>query len=669
MFSLAPENRAVKRMRQFSVPSSIYPFQREEVEEKNDKLEQFLQIGVESVGKSIEVSRYRKKRFVKKVLEQSSQLESKTEQDLKEEVFSLKLCSRKSGVTEDYLIRCFAVVRELSYRILGMKHYPAQIEGGFVLVHGMVAEMETGQGKSLMATLASASVALSGMPAHIITVNEYLAGRDADFFQPLYKALGLSVSTVLENMSAAEKRVSYRADVVYCTNKQVAFDHLRDRMELLSRPGDTHLKLENLYRGDGVSSRLIMRGLCFAIVDEADSVLIDEAVTPLVISKTRSSGERNHLYQQSLELAKTLQMESDFRVYRQQGVVQFTEHGIDRLSFLSRRYGGLWSSARIREELVIQALKAIHLFICDRHYLVQEGKVNIIDEFTGRIMSDRSWEKGLQQMIELKEGCEPTDDRETIARISYQRFFRRYLHLSGMTGTGSEVQRELWSVYRLKVVRIKPEQKIHRYHLPMKICRTEQEKWQEVIRYVRKVNQKGAPVLIGTRSVEASESLSRLLHEKSLAHQLLNAREDQQEAEIIAHAGEPGRITIATNMAGRGTDIKLTEQAKLLGGLHVVVTERHESRRIDRQLYGRCGRQGDPGRVATILSLEDDLVEQNSPVTMLMFLKRFPVYAVENLLFKMAQTKVERRHFTSRKMVLKGDEYYANMLAFSGQPE
>jgi preprotein translocase subunit SecA len=421
---------------------------------------------------------------------------------------------------------------------------------------------------------------------------------------------------------------------------------------------------------------LLLRGLHFGIVDEADSVLIDEARTPLIISAEGNSYDEQSVYQQALGLAKELIPEKDFLVLESERSLEITDQGKARIEEI-----GSWDERGLinrkqREELVRQALVALNLFSRDKHYLVKNGKVQIVDEYTGRLMADRSWERGLHQLIEIKENCEVTKRKETQARISYQRFFRRYLRLAGMTGTAREVAGELWSIYRLRVVSIPPNKPLHRDFLPDRIYPTAGQRWETVVETISEMHSTGRPVLVGTRSVAASEHLSRLLSDANLPHRVLNARQDKEEAEIIARAGERAQITVATNMAGRGTDIHLGQGVAQLGGLHVMATERHEARRIDRQLFGRCGRQGDPGTCEAIVSLEDELVTvyvnkflQWVTGWMLRRSERFIAPWMSKFLLSRAQGRAERLHARMRHDLLKMDEQLGDALAFSGRQE
>jgi preprotein translocase subunit SecA len=477
-------------------------------------------------------------------------------------------------------------------------------------------------------------------------------------------------------MDPQARRAAYRCDVTYCTNKEVAFDYLRDRIVLWDRPSEIRLQLERLYGGGSRVSHLVMRGLHFGIVDEADSVLIDEARTPLIISAEGDGYDEQSLYEQALGIAGKLTPREDYSIRASERSLELTEKGKERIEDIIRWDGRVWMNRQQREELVHQALVALNLFSRDKHYLVKDGKVQIVDEYTGRLMADRSWERGLHQLIEIKENCEMTKRKETQARISYQRFFRRYLRLAGMTGTAREVAGELWSIYRLRVVTVPTNKPLHRDYLPDRVYPAAGQRWQAVVSRILEMHSEGRPVLVGTRSVEASEHLSHLLSEAGLLHKVLNARQDQEEAEIIARAGEQARITVATNMAGRGTDIRLAPGVAELGGLHVIATERHEARRIDRQLFGRCGRQGDPGTSEAIVSLEDELATvyvnkafQWLASTVLRGPGSFIARGIGKILFGRAQRKAERLHARMRHELLKMDEQLGDALAFSGRPE
>ena len=583
---------------------------------------------------------------------------------------------RRSGYQDALVARSFALVREAAGRHLGMRHHPVQLIGGFVMLHGMVAEMETGEGKTLTATLAAGTAAMAGVPVHVITVNDYLVGRDAELMGPVYRAQGLTVGAVRQGMKPPDRRPEYACDVAYCTNKDLTFDYLRDRIALGTARSRTRLELERLAHGSSRSDQLVLRGLYFGIVDEADSVLVDEARTPLIISGGGEIDEvEEQLYETAVRLARQLEPGVDFLIEERVRQAVLTVEGAERLEGLAEGLSGVWSGPRRRGEFVCQALSALHLFVRDQHYLVHEGKVQIIDEYTGRVMPDRHWQRGLHQMIEAKEGVPLTGHSEPLAKISYQRFFRRYLRLAGMTGTGQEVAGELWSVYGLSVVRIPPHRRVLRRDLGTRVYRTSEARWEAVVERVREMHRAGRPVLVGTRSVAASEELAFRLEAAALPHRVLNARQDKAEAEVVAKAGAPGCITVATNMAGRGTDIRLDPASHVAGGLHVVATECHDSRRIDRQLFGRCGRQGDPGSFEVVASLEDELVRAHglgaSLVARMLPADDDPTAGarLKRAAVRIAQVRAERGNAAIRRALLRMDDQVASLLAFSGKGE
>jgi len=599
-----------------------------------------------------------------------------SDREILDESQALRPRLRREGYREDLVTQAFALVREVAGRTLGTPHFDAQLIGGWVLLNGMVAEMETGEGKTLTATLPACTLALAGVPVHIITVNDYLAQRDADWMEPIYRAMGVTVGTIVHGMDPAARRQAYRCDVTYCTNKELAFDYLRDRIVLWDRPSQLRLQLERLYGENSRVNQLLLRGLHFAIVDEADSVLVDEARTPLIISSEGDGVYDSNVYQHAVGFAKALARKEDYMVSQSERMVELTSQGKARVRDFDWASVGLRANEEQREELVRQALVALHLFSRDKHYLIKDDKIQIIDEYTGRLMADRSWERGLHQLIEVKEGCEVTRHKETRARISYQRFFRRYLGLAGMTGTAREVAGELWSIYRMRVATIPTNRPMKREYLPDCVYATTEQRWEAVVKTVSDMHKKGRPVLVGTRSVEASEHLSGLMEKAHLPHSVLNARQDKEEADIIAQAGQPGRITLATNMAGRGTDIRLGAGVAQLGGLHVIATERHEARRIDRQLFGRCGRQGDPGTSEAIISLEDELITVYIGRALRWLAAvtarrpgSFVARWIGKVLFGRAQQAAERLQARMRHDLLKMDEQIGESLAFTGRPE
>ena len=594
---------------------------------------------------------------------------------LAETAGALRTQLHQRGLTEDLTCQAFALVREVAGRTIMMRHFDNQLIGGWHMLQGHLVEMETGEGKTLTAVLTAATAALAGIPVHVVTVNDYLVARDVELMGPVYRALGLSVAAVTADLDEPARRGGYGCDIAYCTNKQLAFDYLRDRILLGSDQRRLRLQLERLHDQNARSNRLFLRGLCFAIIDEADSVLVDEARTPLIISRKKNRAEEALIFGQAMKLSAELENQTHFSVDHNERQVKINDRGSARLAEIAPPLGPIWKSARQREELVRQALCARHLYTRDRHYLVQEGAVKIIDENTGRVMADRSWERGLHQMIEIKENCELSGQQEQLARMTYQRFFRRYLRLAGMTGTAREVRRELWSIYSLPVKQVPTHRPVRRRKTGHRVYPDKQSKWRAVVERIRELRTELRPVLVGTRSVEDSELLSSLLAGEGFEHQVLNARQDAREAEIIARAGAPGTITVATNMAGRGTDIPLAAGVAERGGLHVICTERNEARRIDRQLFGRCGRQGDPGSYESLLCLEDEILfhTMNSPLRTLLKLalktegKSSQMIALGAM--RLAQTGRERRYLRMRRDLLQMDEQLGRMLAFSGKLE
>ncbi len=556
-----------------------------------------------------------------------------------------------------------AVIRELADRTLGLRPFEVQITGAAGLLGGHLVEMATGEGKTLVAALAAGVQGLSGLPVHIVTVNDYLARRDAETMGPLLAALGLSAGAIQAGMSAPERAGVYACDVVYASNKEIVFDYLRDRLS--TDPASPLRQRTAWLTGGGGGRGRLMRGLHSCIVDEADSVLVDEARTPLIISGTRDSAIDAETGQRAIAVAAGLDEGRDYRLDAAQGSIEFTAGGEQRMFEQCRAFGGLWRHEAYRHHLVRQSLAARHFFRRDEHYLVRGGKVQIIDPHTGRVMPDRSWNEGLHQIIEQREGCEASPERTPLASITYQRFFRRYRRLAGMSGTLREVGAELWSVYRRTVVGIPTNRRLRRTILPLRVFATEAEKWARVADRAAEVTATGRPVLIGARSVAASRRISSLLSGRGLAHRVLNAEQDAHEAEVVAAAGLAATITVATNMAGRGTDIKLAPGVAARGGLHVLICERHDARRIDRQLAGRCARQGDPGSVEMILSLEDSILGPPGRRHPAPWLPRFPWMAA--IPFARAQRRLEKAHRRARLRLLRQDESTDDLMAFIGQ--
>ena len=544
---------------------------------------------------------------------------------------------------DDLLPEAFAVVREAGKRVLNMRHFDVQLIGGVILHEGRIAEMRTGEGKTLVATLPIVLNSLTGRGVHLITVNDYLAKRDADWMGQLYRFLGLSVGVIVHGMDDAERQASYRADVTYGTNNEFGFDYLRDNMKF---------RLEDM----------VQRELHYAIVDEVDSILIDEARTPLIISGPAE--ESTDLYARVNSVIPYLKKDADYKVDEKARQVLLTEEsGIPKLERLLT-VDNLYEPQNIEIlHHVNQALKAHVLFHRDVDYMVKDGEVVIVDEFTGRLMPGRRWSDGLHQAVEAKEGVKIENENQTLATITFQNYFRMFEKLAGMTGTADTEAAEFQQIYKLGVTIIPTNQPMVREDLSDQIYRTEKEKFHAVLEEVKGLHAEGRPVLVGTVSIEKSERVSGLLTRHGIPHNVLNAKHHEQEAQIIAEAGHPGRVTIATNMAGRGVDIKLGEGVVGKGGLHIIGTERHESRRVDNQLRGRAGRQGDPGSSRFFLSLEDDLLrifgsDRISPIMEKLGMEEGePIeHPLINKAVENAQKKVEAHNFDIRKHLLEYDD-------------
>ena len=607
-------------------------------------------------------------------------IETMSDKALDRWIIDVKCRLHSKGLKDELITRAFAAIKEVAKREMGMSHYDSQLLGGWVMMQGMIAEMQTGEGKTLTATLPAGCAAMANMPVHVVTVNDYLVQRDAELMRPVYERLGLTVGYVIDGMSETERRQAYRCDITYCTSKQLVFDYLRDRMILRRFNTELDVKLSSLYSSTPLKDKLLLRGLSFAVVDEADSVLIDEARTPLILSSKTESNQQEELHREAVWLARQLDNTLYYSADIKSKQVILTTQGASYLKELTANMGGIWRGERKSKLLAQQALTALHCYKKDINYIVDDGKIVIIDENTGRSMPDRSWEAGLHQMIEEKEGCEQTGQNQTIARISYQRFFSRYLKLSGMTGTADEVSAELWRTYGLAVRQVPTHKPSRRTNDKTYIYYTHEDKWQAVVEEAISQQAKNRPVLIGTRTVKDSEYISELLRLKDIEHQVLNAKHHKIEAEIISEAGRAGRITVATNMAGRGTDIKLETEAEQAGGLHVICCEKNDSSRVDRQLIGRCARQGDPGSYKVICSIEDDAVIKYFGSITLMLLqyqdKRQSLQGktvrpnwLASLMINISQRIIEFNHRQIRKSMLKVDEQRESMLAFSGEAE
>ena len=565
-----------------------------------------------------------------------------------------------------------AGIREMTFRRTGKRHHPVQVAGGLALARGRIVEMATGEGKTLTTLIPAVLVALVGVPVHVVTVNSYLAERDAGTLAPVLEAFGLSHGVVTDGTEHHLRAELHDRDVVFSTNSDFAFDYLRDRLALgRHRTALAQMALRALSpQGGRDARRILTRGLGFAIVDEVDSILIDEAQTPLIITAERPGGEDSRIAEETmLALAAGLEEGRDFRLDRKARAVRLLPPAEDALAGLVPPVPALLPEPARREALV-QALSALHLYLRDEHYIVTEKGLAIVDEFTGRMMADRQWQSGLHQMIEAKERVERSGRRETLAQITYQTFFARYLWFAGMTGTAAEVAHELGQGHGRPVFRVPTHRRPRRRIRPTRLYGSAAARWRAVVREARAVAGQGRAVLIGTRSVAASEEVAALLEAAGLAPQVLNARQDADEAALVAGAGAAGRITVATNMAGRGTDIPVPPEVEARGGLHVIVTEFHGSARIDRQLVGRAARQGQRGSARAIVSLEDALFADNLP-GLTGLLRRLTAGrkgrlpgGLADLLRRLAQGRAERRGRSRRRATVRRAERQRKALGF-----
>ena len=563
---------------------------------------------------------------------------------------------------DDLLPEAFATVREAAKRVLNMEHYRVQLIGGIILHQGRIAEMKTGEGKTLVSTLPAYLNALEGKGVHIVTVNDYLAHRDAEWMGKVHEFLGLTVGVVLNSMKNDERRTQYACDITYVTNNELGFDYLRDNMVIYKE-------------------QLVQRDLHYAIIDEVDSVLIDEARTPLIISG--QSGKSTRLYEVCDILAKQLERgeasgemtkmtaimgeeiieTGDFIVNEKDKIVNLTEQGVHKVEkFFSIENLADPENLEIQHNIIL-ALRAHNLMFRDQDYVVKDDEVLIVDEFTGRIMPGRRYSDGLHQAIEAKEHVKVRRESKTLATITFQNFFNKYNKKSGMTGTALTEEKEFRDIYGMDVIEIPTNRPVARIDNDDAVYMTKKEKFNAVVEAIKEAHAKKQPVLVGTITIETSELLSRMLKREGIQHQVLNAKFHEMEAEIVAHAGEAGTVTIATNMAGRGTDIKLDDVSREAGGLKIIGTERHESRRIDNQLRGRSGRQGDPGESRFYISLEDDLMRLFGSEKLMSVFKSLGVAENEQIEHKMlssaiekAQKKIEGNNYGIRKNLLEYDQ-------------
>ena len=577
-----------------------------------------------------------------KINPQESALKKLSDSSLANKTNEFKARLAKGETLDDILPDAFAVIREASRRVLGMRQFDVQLIGGIILHRGNIAEMGTGEGKTLVATAPVYLNALEGKGAHVITVNDYLAKRDSEWMGQVYKFLGLSVGLIVHDLDFEQRKIAYNSDITYGTNNEFGFDYLRDNM---------------------VSSldQMVQRPLHYCLIDEVDSILIDEARTPLIISGPGQKSTDN--YYVMSKLVPQLKLGEDYTIDEKQKTVAPTEAGVSKMEKMLK-VDNLYDTDNLElNHLFVQALRAQAMMERDRDYVVKDGEVVIVDEFTGRLMYGRRYSEGLHQAIEAKEGLQVQRESQTLATITFQNYFRMYDKLAGMTGTAKTEEQEFIKIYGLEVFQVPTNRPVQRKDLPDVIFKTKRGKYRAVVREIERRHATGQPMLIGTTSIEQSEQLSHMLKEAGIVHNVLNAKYHELEAQIVAQAGQKGQVTIATNMAGRGTDIVLGEGVSELGGLAIIGTERHESRRIDNQLRGRAGRQGDPGSSQFFLSLEDDLLRIFGGDNIKKFMEKMGLEEDEEIRSSMvssaiqkAQKRVEERNFDIRKYVLEYDD-------------
>ena len=603
-------------------------------------------------------------------------MQALSDYELRKESLSLRYRARSGESLHSLLPEAFALVREAGRRTLSMRHFDVQILGGIAIVNRSIVEMQTGEGKTLTATLPLYLYALLGRGALLATVNDYLARRDAELMGPIYQALGMKVGIIQEKMTSPERREAYQCDITYGTAKEFGFDFLRDRLLLRKIEEGRRDLLGGLLEGDTRRTndeQPVQREAFFALIDEADSILIDEASTPLIISAAPTDEEkiRVECFKWAATVTEHFTETDDYEYDHEKKTVTLTWPG-------RRKARSLPKPAALDEvglyhiyDYVQQAVKVGREFYRDRQYVVRDDEIVIVDEFTGRLGEGRKWRDGIHQAVEAKEGVEVTVATGQAARVTVQDYFLRFEHLAGMTGTAAASRGELRKIYRCKVIDVPTNRPPQRIRLATRIFGTEMQKWAAIVEEVAEIHATGRPVLIGTRTIDKTDILSQLLTEYGIDHQVLNANRIAEEASIVARAGEPGKVTVSTNMAGRGTDIKLPEEVKALGGLHVICTEMHESARIDRQLIGRCGRQGDPGTYRQYLALDDELLEKAFGP------KRARRYRERGLkektpagcrrLFQRAQHRVEIKSFRNRKIMLHYEKEQKKMQRQMGQ--
>jgi len=613
--------------------------------------------------KSVKFNRIKYLKKARQIYNQSLSLKDCSDFSLQAQLFAFKEIFRlnhKIGSVD--IDQSLSLIQEAIFRIFKFRPFVEQIAGALALYNDYIIEMSTGEGKTITAAMTAILRGWTRKPCHVITANDYLANRDANIMKDLFHFCGVTVGSVTSEMSPKDRRMAYHQDVTYSTAKEILGDFLKDRISLGNKQNFQKRIIAEICEDFNIEKlNLMQRGLHTAIIDEADNVLIDEAVTPLIISKEQPNPSFQKACALSTEIAQKLQLDIHYKkneLFKNITFIKDFEEEFKQNNNESSPYFGSF----FLKELVRKAIIAKEFYKINHQYVIEEGKIIIVDESTGRKMPMRSWNEGLHQMVELKEGLEMTPMKETQARLSFQNFFRLYEFFSGMTGTGKEATSEFWIIYGVPTMIIPNHKKSQRKIFPLKVFRSKEEKIQAIMKELKKIHDLGRPILIGTRNVAESENISDLLQKMNLPHRVINAVRSEEEAAIIAEAGKKNSITVATNMAGRGTDIKISKESKRLGGLHVIATECHRSSRIDRQLFGRCARQGDPGTASSYASFEDELLVQNIQPYFLPFLKRLGKLAI-----KFAQYQAHRKDYSSRLNVQKTDKWINQSLSFSNE--
>ena len=611
------------------------------------------------------------KKILPQIKKEASKLKNLDNKNLQQKIQSLQIKLRREyPPSTNTIAYAIALIREITGRELGMYHFDSQILGGLAILYGNIAEMQTGEGKTLTAILPAAFSALMGVPTYILSVNDYLTARDAEQTRLVYQALGLSVGCVTRELNHEQKKQAYGSDIIYCTASELVFDYLKDQTIFLGKIHYLKSYSEYLSNNDSQYHMRLIRGLHFAIIDEIDSILLDEALTPLILSGNAvHDNVQESVYEEALMVAKTLIENEDFIIYPKEKRIELSITGTNKIHDTELlQWGGLNHSKR-GIALIKKSLFALYLLNEDHDYLVQDDKIQIVDIHTGRLMADRNWERGLHQFVELKENCPLTSPHETLAQITFQKFFQKFGHLAGMSGTVIEAKKELGIIYQLPIVVIPPNKKSKRDYHGIKIFSNKKDKYSEIVKKSKQLIKNKRAVLIGTSSIQESEILHDYFEQAGIIHDVLNAKQNEDEAKIISNAGQVATITIATSMAGRGTDIKLSKTCELQGGLHVIVSEFHNNKRIDRQLTGRAARQGDKGSFEYLFSKEDLILKYGGKISQslimglnfknLNFLSSKIVFTI----VRITQRLLEKKNRQIRYQLLKSTPYQEMLLS------